>query len=75
MSDSKIHSAVKNLFDDLTAKPRPAHCRKCRSKLIYVDATFFSQGPTGKVWTVPLPVCPRCDLIEDTAQLVPPFAC
>ena len=50
---------VKELFDAVLALPTPEECRQCGSKLMQVDTTFFSLG--AKVWTVPLPVCPKCD--------------
>jgi hypothetical protein len=34
-----------------------------------LDTTFFSSG--GKIWTGALPVCPRCDLKDDTARFIP----
>jgi hypothetical protein len=50
---------VKELFDAVLALPTPEECRKCGSKLMQVDTRFFSLG--AKVWTVLLPVCPKCD--------------
>src|ERR1700720_2582999 len=64
-----LRSAVEHLFNRLSAKPSPPQCRKCSSKLMQVDTTFFSSG--GKIWTVALPVCPRCDLKNDTARFIP----
>jgi hypothetical protein len=72
--DPDLHTAVENLFNDLTVKPSPAQCPKCGSKMMHVDTTFFSPGPSGKVWTVPLPVCLKCDLKEDTPSLIFPVA-
>jgi hypothetical protein len=46
-----------------------------KRNVVALDTTFFSPGQTGHIWTVPLPVCPKCDLKEDTAQPAPPFAC
>ena len=60
---------VKALFDTLLALPTPEQCRKCGSKLMHVETTFFSLGE--KFWTVPLPVCPMCDLKGDPAKFVP----
>lgn len=70
-----LHSALDNLFDSLTSEPPRERCSKCGSKMMHLDATFFSSGPSGKVWTVPLPVCPHCDLKEDTVNFVAPSAC
>jgi hypothetical protein len=75
MSELTIHTAVEGLFDDLIAKPSPTQCSKCGSNMMHLDTTFFSPGPSGKVWTVPLPVCPKCDLKGDTVQFVAPHAC
>ena len=60
---------VKELFDNLMALPSPEQCRKCGSKLIHVETTFFSVGE--KFWTVPLPVCPMCDVKGNPAKCVP----
>ena len=60
---------VKALFDTLMALPTPDQCRKCGSKLMHVETTFFSVGE--RFWTVPLPVCPMCDLKGDPAKFVP----
>jgi hypothetical protein len=64
MSDpsTELPSHVRELFDTLASWPTPEQCRKCGSKFIHVDTTFFSQDE--KFWTVPLPVCPTCDLNE-----------
>jgi len=64
---------VKELFDTLTSLPTPEYCRHCGSKLLNVDTTFFSRGE--KFWTVPLPVCPKCDLKEDTATFISADVC
>jgi hypothetical protein len=73
-----LRSAVEDLFDTLSDLPSPVRCNRCGSELLHLDATFFSTG--GKVWTVPLPVCPKCDLKEDLAHFIPlpvcePFTC
>jgi hypothetical protein len=73
-----LRSAVEDLFEALSELPSPVRCNRCGSGLLHLDATFFSPG--GKVWTVPLPVCPKCDLKEDTSHFVPlpvcvPFTC
>src|ERR1700676_331222 len=65
-----LRAAVEHLFKRLSAKPSPAQCRKCSSQLMQLDTTFFSSG--GKIWTVALPVCPRCELKDDTARFIPP---
>ena len=70
MSDQNI-GVVRDLIKTLTTKLIRGKCRECGSKLIHVDTTFFTPGPTGRVWTVAVPVCPRCDLKDDTARLVP----
>ena len=73
MSDPELPPHVKELFDTLTALPIPEYCRHCRSKSLLVDATFFSRGE--KFWTIPLPVCPNCDLKGDTAKFISPASC
>jgi len=72
---SATRSKVEELFDTLSAQPSPVRCNKCGSSLLSLDATFF--WPGGKVWTVPLPVCSKCDLKNDTAKFVsvPPSIC
>lgn len=64
-----LRAAVEHLFNRLSAKPDPNQCSKCSSKLMQLDTTFFTLG--GKIWTVALPVCPRCDLKDDTARFIP----
>jgi len=55
-----LRSAAEDLFDNLTVLPPPIKCSRCDSGLLHLNATFFSSG--GKVWTIPLPICPKCDL-------------
>jgi hypothetical protein len=38
--------------------------------MMHLETTFFSPGPSGKIWAVPLPVCPKCDLKEDAVRFV-----
>jgi hypothetical protein len=57
---------LKEFLDNLSALPSPERCRKCGSKLMHVDATLFSSGE--KFWTLPVPVCPRC---EDVSKFMP----
>jgi len=64
-----LRAAVEHLFNRLSAKSSRDKCRKCSSKLLQLDTTFFSSG--GKIWTVALPVCPMCDLKDDTARFIP----
>jgi len=54
--------SVEELFNALSALPRLTHCRKCGTALSHLDATFFS--PSGKVWTLPLPFCSKCNREE-----------
>jgi len=61
-------SAVEDLFDTLSEVPSPVTCKRCGSGMLYLDSTFFSSGE--RVWTLPLPVCPKCDLKNDTAEFV-----
>ena len=70
--DPKRYGAVENLFDSLAAQPSSKQCSKCGSELMHLEMTFLSLG--GRIWTLPLPVCPRCDLKEDAAEFVPPVA-
>ena len=73
MDPPKLYNAVENLFDSLAAEPSPTQCHKCGSELMFLETTFLSLG--GKIWTLPLPVCPRCDLKTDTARFAPPVTC
>jgi hypothetical protein len=56
---STVVPSVEELFDALSALPPLVHCRKCGSRLLQMNATFFSYG--GKVWTLSLPVCTNCE--------------
>jgi hypothetical protein len=48
ISSTAVQS-VEELFDVLSALPPLVPCRKCGSRLMQRNATFFSYG--GKVWT------------------------
>jgi hypothetical protein len=63
------------LLDTLVKPPHKEFCSTCGSKLIYVESTFFSSEVVGKVWTFPLPVCPRCHGEIDGAKFVHPATC
>jgi hypothetical protein len=39
---------------------------------MHMETTFFSQGE--QFWTIPLPVCPKCDLQENPAKPIQPDA-
>jgi hypothetical protein len=56
---STVVQTVEELFDALSALPPLVHCRKCGSRLLQRNATFFSYG--GRVWNLPLPVCTKCE--------------
>ncbi len=43
-----------------------ALCRKCGTKLLHLDATFFSYS--GKVRKLPLPYCANCGRAEDNCD-------
>jgi hypothetical protein len=74
MSQSKeLPPHIKELFDKLSTLPKPEQCGKCGSKLMHMETTFFSQGE--QFWTIPLPVCPKCDLQENPAKLISPDVC
>jgi hypothetical protein len=70
MSQSNMQSDLQNLFDILSANPC-LRCPKCGSNMMHLKTTFFTTGPDGKTWNVPLPVCPKCHLKVDTAKAVP----
>ena len=55
---STVVQSVEELFDALSALPPLVHCRKCGSRVLLMNATFFSYG--GKVWNLWLPVCTNC---------------
>jgi hypothetical protein len=56
---STVVRSVEELLDALSALPPLVHCRKCGSRLMQMNARFFSYG--GKVWNLPLPVCTNCE--------------
>ena len=60
MSHSNLRSKIECIFDGLS----PTRCAKCGCKMMSLGATFFTPGPQGKIWAVPLPVCPKCYLKE-----------
>jgi hypothetical protein len=69
MSES-LHSKLEEVFNILSTEPPPAQCSKCGSLLLLLDATFRTLEPSGKMWIVPLPVCPECDLKADTVPFI-----
>ena|ERR1700674_4142025 len=58
-TSSTVVQRVEELFDGLSALPPLLHCRKCGSRLLQMNATYFSYG--GKVWDLPIPVCTNCE--------------
>jgi hypothetical protein len=68
MPDQNVRVAVEQLLDCLAATPMPTRCHNCSSPVIRLDAKFFGSG---KTWSVPMPVCPRCDLKHDPAMFAP----
>jgi hypothetical protein len=38
--------------------------------MMHLHTTFFTTGPMGRIWAVPLPVCPKCDLKQGTKLFV-----
>jgi hypothetical protein len=73
MTDQNVRVLVERLFDSLATEPKVPRCRKCSAPMLSVESTFFAPG--GKTWRVALPVCPRCDLKDDTAMFVPDMDC
>jgi hypothetical protein len=63
---------VEDLFDDALRNRLQPHCLKYRSCMGRLDTAFFSRTPNAKIWTVALPVCPKCGLTEDRGQFMPP---
>jgi len=64
---------VREFLDTMRAAPPLEYCRRCGSKMLLVETTFFSHGE--QFWTVPIPVLPRCDLKKDTANFISPDVC
>ncbi len=56
---STVVQTVEELLDELSALPPLVHCRKCGSRLLQMNSTFFSCG--GKMWKHPSPVCTECE--------------
>jgi hypothetical protein len=44
-----------------SALPPKTHCSSCNAVLLLMEGTFFFLD-SEKSWTVPMPVCPNCDL-------------
>ena len=53
---------VEELLNDLAAKLPLAECPVCGLEIVLVSWPFSSPSLKGKIWTLPLPVCPECDL-------------
>jgi hypothetical protein len=56
---------AQRFIDDLYARTRTIHiCMKCGSAMQFADATF-SLWNGDRSWTIPLPLCPKCDLTAE----------
>lgn len=75
MSSQNLQSDINAFLDGLPDDPSHAQCSQCGASLVYLDATFFTKGPQGRTWSVPLPVCLKCDLGEDIVKFVPFAEC
>ncbi len=53
--------AVENFLDSLSGILPPSHCPDCGSAMVHKYGTFFLLKGE-KSWTIPLPVCPKCDM-------------
>jgi hypothetical protein len=60
--------SAQEIFDALSVLPRQTRCCKCGMELLHIEATFLSEK--GHVWTLPLPICPKCDLKEETSKVL-----
>jgi hypothetical protein len=69
---SDLPAHVKKLMATLAALPVQERCSKCGSKLLHIETALFSAGSNGKVRTLPMPVCPKCDLNGNIARFIPP---
>jgi hypothetical protein len=58
-----------------SALPPKTNCSRCKAVLVLMEGTFFFLG-SQKSWTVPMPVCPNCDLkdVKTTERQIPPLA-
>ncbi len=53
---------IQELFESLSAGGRTIRfCRKCSSAMLFADA-MFCLWEGDRSWSVPVPVCPKCDL-------------
>ena len=58
-----------------SALPPKTNCSRCNGVLLLMEGTFFFLG-VEKSWTVPMPVCPNCDLkdVKGTPREIPRLA-
>lgn len=63
--DAATTEEIQRFVDGLYARARSIHiCMKCGSAMQFADATF-SLWNGDRSWTVPLPICPKCDLTPE----------
>jgi hypothetical protein len=43
--------------------------------MVHLRAAFLTAEPDGRSWSIPLPICPACDLDEETAMFIPTAQC
>ena len=72
-SPRELPPHVKELFDAIAALPTLEQCRKCEAKLLHMDTTFYAEND--KFFTIPLPVCPECDLKGYAMRFNSPVVC
>jgi rRNA maturation protein Nop10 len=65
---------VEEFLNDLAARLPLVGCPVCGSKVVLVNWPLSCPSLKGKIWTLPLPVCPECGL-DDTADFVPSPLC
>ena len=68
--DPEIMEEVQRLIDSLCARGRTiGACKRCGSAMLLADATF-SLWEGDRSWSVPLPLCPKCDLASEVLNSI-----
>jgi len=68
--DPEIIEEVQRLIDSVCARGRTMGvCKRCGSAMLLADATF-SLWEGDRSWSVPLPLCPKCDLASEVLNSI-----
>lgn len=72
MQHDEISEEIQDFVDSLRVSASTSRvCKRCGLTMTTVDATF-SLWSKDCSWTIPLPVCPECDLTPEMLKFASP---